>query len=178
MTLSWSGIFGRIKEKSTVCAPIELLSRVPFFEELNRRELAIIEQFLHQREYQKGECIFRQGERGLGMYIIQSGVVAVISEPDNHELSELKGGDFLGEVALLDDSFRSATIRAKTDCTVFGLFQPDLAALIDRDHRLGLKVIMRIARHVCQRLRQTNEKVVSLSAELAELKKSDSCCSG
>jgi len=178
MTLSWSGMFGRVKDKNAVCAPTELLSRVPFFEGLNRRELSIIEQFLHQREYQKGESIFRQGERGLGMYIIQKGVVAVVSEPDNHELSELKDGDFLGEVALLDDSFRSATVRAKTDCTVFGLFQPDLASLIDRDHRLGLKIIMRIARHVCQRLRQTNEKVISLSSELASLKKSDSCCSG
>ncbi len=177
MTLSWNGIFGRNKEIKTLCTPIELLSRVPFFEELNRRELAIIEQFLHQREYQQGEYIFRQGERGLGMYIIQKGVVAVISEPGNHELSELKDGDFLGEISLLDDSFRSATVRAKTDCTVFGLFQPDLASLIDRDHRLGLKIIVRIARHVCQRLRQTNEKVVSLTAELAALKKSDFCCS-
>lgn len=142
---------------------------------MNKRELKVIEQILHSREYQQGENIFRQGERGLGMYIIRKGTVAVVSEPDNHELSELKDGDFFGEVSLLDDLYRSATIRAKSDCSVFGLFQPDLAALIERDHRLGLKIIMRLARHTCQRLRQSNERVVSLSAELSRLKISSSC---
>lgn len=170
MNYLWTSFFARNKVKEGVCAPVELLSRVPFFEGMSVRELSIIEQILHTREYQQGEYIFRQGERGLGMYIIRKGTVAVVSEPDNHELSELKDGDFFGEVALLDESSRSATVRAKTDCTVFGLFQPDLAALIERDHRLGLKIVIRIARHACQRLRLSNERVITLSAELALLK--------
>lgn len=177
MSIPWISFFFRNKEKSDEFSPLDLLSRIPFFEEMSRRELNIIEQILHSREYQQGEYIFRQGERGLGMYIIRKGIVAVVSEPDHHELSELKDGDFFGEVALIDDSYRSATVRAKTDCSVFGLFQPDLAALIERDHRLGLKIIMRVARHTCQRLRISNERVVALSSELALLKKnaSSSC---
>jgi len=172
MSSFWTDFLRNHKEKKREHNPLELLSRVPFFEEMNLHELKVVEQILHCREYQQGEYIFHQGERGLGMYIIRKGVVAVVSEPDNHELSELKDGDFFGEVALLDDSYRSATVRAKTDCTVFGLFQPDLAALIERDHRLGLKIIMRVARHACQRLRVSNEKIISLSAELALLKNS------
>jgi len=114
--------------------------------------------------------IFRQGERGMGMYIVQQGRVAIASEPENHELFELKDGDFFGEVALLDESPRSATAMAKTDCSVFGFFQPDLFGLIDRDSRLGVKIVLRVARFVGQRLRQANDRAQTLSLELDALK--------
>ena len=151
---------------------IELLSRVPLFDLLERRELAALERIMHLREYQQGEYVFRQGERGLGMYIIMSGRVAVISEPDGHELSELSDGEFFGEVALLDDSFRSATVRAKTDCSILGFFQPDLNDLIARDPRLGLKIVMKLGRHACIRLRNSNDRVVALSEEINNMKSS------
>jgi len=153
-------------DNSAIC----ILSRVPLFEDLNRRELSLIERIMHLREYQQGEYVFRQGDRGLGMYIIMSGTVAVISEPECHELSELSDGDFFGEVALLDDAFRSATVKAKTECRILGFFQPDLNDLIARDPRLGLKIVMRLGRHACLRLRASNDRVVALAAELDSLK--------
>ncbi len=172
MGLPWIDFFCRCNVDKEESDSRKLLSQIPFFANLNRRELAVIEQFLHQREFQCGEYIFRQGDRGLGMYIIQNGLISVVSEPENYELSELRDGDFFGEMTLLDDLYRSATIRAKSECCLFGLFQPDLTALIDRDQSLGLKIVMQIAKYACQRLRVTNDKVIALSAELAKLKKS------
>ena len=172
MTTPWARLFGdKANRKSDDISTIDLLSRVPLFEVLNRRELAAVERILHRRQYQRGEVIFRQGERGMGMYIVQQGTVAITAEPENHELFELQDGDFFGEVALLDESPRSATAVAKTDCSVFGFFQPDLFGLIARDSRLGVKIVLRVSRFVSQRLRQANERALSLSAELDALKR-------
>lgn len=171
MTTPWARLFGyKNGGKSGERSIIDLLSGVPIFEELNRRELVAIERILHHREYIRGEVIFRQGERGAGMYIVHRGKVAVISEPDQQELVEMTDGDFFGEIALLDDTPRSATVIAKTDCSVFGFFQPDLFDLIARDSRLGVKVVLRVARFACQRLCQANERLLELTAEVEALK--------
>ena len=172
MSTPWSRLFGyKSNHQSENVSTIDLLSRVPLFEDLNGRELNSVEQILHRRHYLRNELIFRQGERGIGMYILERGVVTITSEPVMHELFELKEGDFFGEVALLDELPRSATALAKTDCDIFGFFQPDLFELIKRDSRLGVKIVLRVSRIIGQRLRQSNERELALSSELDALKR-------
>jgi CRP/FNR family cyclic AMP-dependent transcriptional regulator len=172
MSTEWSRLFGyKSNHKSENISTIDLLSRVPLFEDLSRRELSSVEQILHRRRYLQNEVIFRQGERGIGMYILEKGVVTLSSEPVVHQLCELKEGDFFGEVALLDELPRSATAVAKTDCEIFGFFQPDLFGLIKRDSRLGVKIVVRVSRIIGQRLRQSNERALALATEVETLKR-------
>ena len=71
MTTPWTRLFGNKKDRIPEHARItNLLSSVPIFEELNTRELQAIERILHRREYVQEEYIFRQGEPGMGMYIV------------------------------------------------------------------------------------------------------------
>ena len=148
-----------------------ILRGIPIFEDLSRREHAAIERILHEREYQTDEIIFRQDEPGMGMYIIASGTVTIISEPSSMQWSELGEGEFFGEIALLDEYPRSASAIAKTPCKIFGFFQPDLFALIDRDPRLGVKIVIRLARMIGARLRRANEQALSIVEELHKAKK-------
>jgi CRP-like cAMP-binding protein len=108
----------------------------------------------------------------MGMYIIDSGKVAIVSEPSSIQFTELQVGDFFGEVALLDEAPRSATALAKGPCRVFGFFQPDLLSLIERDPRLGVKIVLRLARMIGSRLRRANEQALTLVTELEKLKQS------
>ena len=171
MTKLWSRLFGYKHDREPAGLPIShLLSRVPLFEDLSRRELAAVERILHRREYMKDEVIFRQDEIGMGMYIVCQGTVGIFSEPDNRELSVVTDGDFFGEVALLDESPRSATAIAKTNSILFGFFHPDLFQLLTRQPRLGMKIVLRVASHVGQSLRRANERVFALTAEVAALK--------
>ncbi|NLP10940.1 cyclic nucleotide-binding domain-containing protein [bacterium] len=147
-----------------------ILSRVPIFENLSKREIAAVVRILHEREYQAEEIIFRENEPGMGMYIIQSGAVAIISESGQLQLSELSDGAFFGEVALLDDAPRSATAVAKSACKIFGFFQPDLFALMERDPQLGLKIVFKLARLIAERLRKTNQRAQELNQELQKIK--------
>ena len=149
----------------------DLLSGIPVFDGLTGKEIAQVERILHRRQYVQDEIVFRQGEPGMGMYIIHSGTIAIVSEPENQQLSELHDGDFFGEVALLDELPRSATAIAGNTCVVFGLFQPDLFGLIEREPRLGVKIMMRLARIAGQRLRRMNDQLITLTREMDALKR-------
>ncbi|MDX1438625.1 MAG: cyclic nucleotide-binding domain-containing protein [Rubricoccaceae bacterium] len=152
----WKNVFGGAKPEEE-----EVLLSIPLFADLSRREIPVLQRLLHRREYVAGESIFTQGEPGLGMYIIAKGKVSIQSEPTGRELVLLSDGDFFGEIALLNEVIRSATARASTDCLLLTLFQPDLLSLLDRNPRLGVKILLALARLVGMRL-------VEVSAELEE----------
>jgi CRP/FNR family transcriptional regulator, cyclic AMP receptor protein len=156
----WRNVLGRREGVDEA----DVLGHVPLFEELTERERAALMRVLHRREYVAGESIFVQGEPGLGMYVIARGSVSIQSEPAGRELVELRDGDFFGEIALLNEVIRTATARAKTDCTLLCLFQPDLMGLLERSPRLGVKILLALARLVGIRL-------VEVSDELEEVRR-------
>jgi CRP/FNR family transcriptional regulator, cyclic AMP receptor protein len=166
MTDFRSRVFGYHRKAHDGESLVAILAKIPIFQEFSERELAAVSRFLHKREYLPDEAIIRQGEPGLGMYIIQTGKAVVIAEPGNIQLSELDDGDFFGEVSLLDETPRSATVVARTHCTIFGFFQSDLFALIERDPRFGVKIVVRVAKIIGDRLRKANQQVESLSEEV------------
>ena len=90
-------------------------------------------------------------------YIIQEGTVEIVAGSDRCHLAELCSGEFFGELALLDDSQRTATAIARSYCKLLCLFQPDLLDLIIRNKRLGIKILFRLASTIGERLKKTNE---------------------
>jgi len=167
-----SRLFGRGRQEEPGKKIREILKSIPIFDGLSKRELTSVERILHERHYQTDEIIFRQEEPGMGMYIIESGTVGIVSEPASMQFSELHVGDFFGELALLDEAPRSATAVAKSPCRVFGFFQPDLFSLVERDPRLGVKIVLRLAQIIGSRLRRANEQALTLVEELRQLKQS------
>jgi len=140
----------------------KILLNIPVFQDINHRDLRTIKRILHQREYRTNEVIFNQGDVGLGMYIIVRGAVEIIYNPGGHILAELQDGDFFGELALLDESPRSATAISKTPSTLLCFFKPELLDLISRDPKLGGKILFRLAWTIGERLKSTNEQVREL----------------
>jgi CPA1 family monovalent cation:H+ antiporter len=114
--------------------PEELLKRVPMFEELGERDFQRLVDTLVPRTVLAGEKIIQQGERGKSLFLIARGVVAVLvargsSAPTR--VASLHAGDFFGEMALLTDEPRNATVKAATDCRLFELSRRDVQALCD-----------------------------------------------
>jgi CRP/FNR family transcriptional regulator, cyclic AMP receptor protein len=167
-------VFGYRNKEHEGESVIAILEKVPIFKDFSQRELAAIARVLHRREYLPDELIIRQDEPGLGMYIIQTGKAVVIAEPGNIQLSEFEDGDFFGEVSLLDETPRSATVIARSHSTIFGFFQSDLFSLIERDPRLGVKIVVRVAKIIGDRLRKANQQVESLSEELRRTRETES----
>lgn len=140
----------------------DVLRNIPLFDDLSRRDIAVLQRLLHRREYVAGESVFTQGEPGLGMYIIAKGVVSIQNEPSGRELVQLNDGDFFGEIALLNEVIRSATARAKSDCLLLCLFQPDLLGLLDRNPRLGVKILLSLSRLVGIRLVEVSDELETM----------------
>jgi CRP-like cAMP-binding protein len=162
----WGNIFKtRQKERDSVC---NVLKKIPMFGDLKNRELLQIERILHRREYRADEVIFTEGDPGLGMYIIEDGDVDIVSGPERQHLAGLKPGEFFGELSLLDDSPRTASAIAKTSSKLISFFQPDLFDLLDRNPRLGVKILLNLARVIGDRLKRANETLQDLKRNVRE----------
>ena len=161
----WGNIFKRQKREGVR----DILKKIPVFEGLSNNDISHIERILHYREYKPEEVIFSQGTPGFGMYIIEDGSVSIVSEPSMEIMAELQSGDFFGELALLDDSPRSATAVAKTACRMLCFFQSDLLDLISRKPQIGVKILLCLARTIGERLKKANEEIHSLINKKAEV---------
>ncbi|MFZ1977483.1 MAG: cyclic nucleotide-binding domain-containing protein [Bacteroidota bacterium] len=167
----WKNLFSvdKVKKGSTE----ELLSKVPAFIDLTAKELKEVAAIVHRREYRTNEPVFSQGDPGLGMYIIQSGEVAITitgRDGNERELVALNDGDFFGELALLDESPRSANARCKTECLLIGFFRPDLFELIEKKASLGIKIVLKLSEIVAQRLRETDKELSKMKNQLELVK--------
>jgi CRP-like cAMP-binding protein len=170
----WRNLFSqRVIREGTI---EEVLSKVPAFANLAPRELKEVAAIVHKREYRIGEPVFYQGDPGLGMYIVKDGEVSIViqgKDGNERELAVFGDGDFFGELALLDESPRSANAVCKTECTLIGFFRPDLFELIDKNTTLGIKIVLKLAEIVAQRLRHTDKELSKLKSQLERLQTHD-----
>jgi len=166
----WRNLFSqKVIRKGTI---EEVLSKVPAFASLAQRELKEVAAIVHKREYRSGEPVFYQGDPGLGMYIVKDGEVSIViqgKDGNERELALLSDGDFFGELALLDESPRSANAVCKTECTLIGFFRPDLFELIEKNTTLGIKIVLKLAEIVAQRLRHTDKELSKVKSQLERL---------
>ena len=167
-TFTWSNLFRKDSREKSV---LETLSQTHIFGNLSKRELGLVMQTIHVRDYAPGENIFSQGELGIGMYIILQGKVDVFSSgPTAREetrlVTQLQPGDFFGELALVEQQGRrSATAIASTDTSLIGFFKPDLMEILERQPQTGSKIVLRLAEVLGRRLKQTSLKLSELRLE-------------
>lgn len=163
----WGNIFKiKASDEEDILAT---LRQVPLFANMSDGELREFEKLIHRRHFHADETIFWEGEPGVGMYIIQHGAVAICKNAPGEareELAVLRDGEFFGELALLDESPRSATAVAKEESHILGLFRPDLFGLLDRKPRLGNKFLFQLAMIIGERLKNSNTDLQSLRARL------------
>lgn len=114
--------------------PEELLNKVPFFKELALTDFQRVADALVPRTVLPGERIIKQGERGTSLFLIARGVVAVLVASEDgppRRVASLHAGDFFGEMALLSDDPRNATVEAVTACQLYELAKRDVDGLCE-----------------------------------------------
>ena len=132
------------------------LRRIPFFEELPDDALEAIGQRLRQQYYERGAVVFKEGDMGDAMYLVESGQAKVYSIVDGKEriYAYVGPGDFLGELALLLDQPRSASVRMTIDGDLYALYKADLTELL-REHPA---IAIHISRELGRRLVETTRR--------------------
>ena len=150
-------------EMNNLSEEAQSLARVPLFKRLEPHELEHLAEEVDQVNYQAGETIFHEHDRGDALYILEEGAVRIwIMDEDVHEvtLAELKPGDFFGELAVLDRGERSSSATAITDIHLHRLSSDDFQQFLIDHPDAAIDVICEIA----ARMRQTNLLVTQRAA--------------
>ena len=124
---------------------VNLLERVPIFQDLDHRELEQIAASMKQRTFHAGDTVTSEGAGGIGFFVIEEGEAKV--SVGGEERRRLGPGDYFGEVALLTDSPRSATIVADTDLRCYEMTSWDFKPLVETHSSIAWKLLQAMAKN-------------------------------
>src|SRR5262249_41645307 len=123
---------------------VELLQRVPLFSDLDRKELERVAASMKERMFSAGETVTAEGSTGVGFFVIESGNAKVTI--GGEERRRLGPGDYFGEVALLNESARTATITAETDLRCYGLTSWEFRPLVETHGSMAWKLLQAMSK--------------------------------
>jgi CRP-like cAMP-binding protein len=120
-------------------------------------------------ELQRGDIVFQEGEEGHSLYILAWGKVEVVHRlgfGDEVILAELHAPDFFGEMSILDNHPRSASIRALEACSVDVILNTDLYHLFQKWPDQYAILVLNMARDLARRLRHINQEFIQRREEM------------
>ena len=139
---------------------ILLLQSTPFFGATNERSVALLLGLSKTIHLSAGEFFFHQNDKGDSLFLLEKGRAEIFKTFNgiDYVLRTVNNGDCFGEMALIDFTPRSATVRAKTDCTAIEISSKALHSLYQQDCEQFLIVQMNVSREVSRRLRLSDER--------------------
>jgi CRP-like cAMP-binding protein len=125
---------------------VEALGRAPLFEGLSKKERTALARVAEDLEVTAGKVLCREGEFGHEFFVIVEGEVDIRRK--GRRVGKGQAGDFFGEIALLENTRRTATVIAKTPLRFFVLTRQDFRHLLDENPAVERKVLRALARRV------------------------------
>jgi CRP/FNR family cyclic AMP-dependent transcriptional regulator len=152
--------------------------KIYLFQALEEGEIRQVLDRTSLRQYPAGTVIIQEGEPGDSLFIMQTGEVEITKQltlvldedtPKERVMIRLKAEDgvYFGEMALLENETRSATVTALTDCSLLELHRKDFLELVSQNPAMGVKLLLRLSQILSGHLRKTNQDVVKLTTALA-----------
>jgi CRP/FNR family transcriptional regulator, cyclic AMP receptor protein len=121
----------------------DMLKKVPLFSGLDEKELQAIASSMRERKFKAGDTVTQEGAGGVGFFVVGSG------EADVNVGGEAKGsvgpGDYFGEIALINESPRTATLTARTDMVCYGMTPWDFRPLVESNSAIAWKLLTAMA---------------------------------
>jgi CRP-like cAMP-binding protein len=143
------------------------LKKIPLFANLTTDHLKKVAKIAAQRQIKANERVFQEGEVGTEMYIIVQGKVRIskmVPGVGEEALAILEPGSYFGEMALIDDTPRSADATAQLACTLYVIQKSDLEELMFLHKDLAYELLWTFVRTLSARLRETNDKIKAFFA--------------
>ena len=127
---------------------VEALKGAPLFEGLSRKDLVQLARLCEDLEVQPGKVLCQEGQLGHEFFVIVEGKVQVTRK--GRRLATLNSGDFVGEVALVTEMPRMATVTAETPVRLLVLTRRNFRAVLDRNPSVERKVLRALARRLAE----------------------------
>lgn len=146
---------------------IKKLSEIPLFHNFSEAMLEEFSGYFKQSAYAAGDVIFREKTTGDTLYIIVSGEVVIEKAMDSEgrefkTLAILAGGDFFGEMAVIEGAARFAQARASKDASLYEVDRKQFFSFIKEHPETGISVFSEIMRTVFRRLQHTSSELTML----------------
>jgi len=157
---------------------INLFKKISLFQDLKESEVKQVLSLSVPRTFPAGAVIIREDEAGDSMFIMLRGEVEITKRlglvldeetPRERIIIRLKAeeGVCFGEMSLLENEPRSATVTALTECLLMEMGREDFMRLIRENSDMGCKVLLRLAQLLSRYLRKTNQDMVKLTTAMA-----------
>jgi pyruvate,water dikinase len=137
---------GSSPRPAAVGVSTEAVERVPFFADLDTEHVERIAALFKERRFAAGDTITKEGAGGAAFYLIESGE-ATVSIGGRPRVT-LTGGDYFGELALIDEGARSATVTANTDLVCYGLTYWEFRPLVQHNATIAWNLLQTLARRL------------------------------
>lgn len=124
----------------------QYLRNVPIFNSLSSGELEAVARSVKERTYEPGDVIVKQGDPGIGFFLIVEGRVEV--SHDGHHVREMGPGEFFGELALLEERARTATVTARERTRCLQLVRWDFRALLKEHPEMAVRLLEVVVRRL------------------------------
>ena len=124
-------------------ASADILKRVPLFSELDNRELQQIATSMRERRFKAGDVVTQEGSGGVGFFVVEEGEAEV--DVGGESRGSIGPGDYFGEIALINESPRTATLTAKTDMLCYGMTPWDFRPLVESNSEIAWKLLTAMA---------------------------------
>lgn len=130
----------------------QFLESVPLFKELDKRHRGVVAKTVFERAFDAGDAIVREGESGVGVFMIRTDKVEVLKRhgqrDDEERLATLGAGEVFGELALLADFPRSATVRALERTELLGLTAWNFRAELQKSPEMAYSLLRVLAQRL------------------------------
>ena len=127
-----------------VAAPsVDTLKNVPLFAGLDKKELESIAGSMRERRFDAGDTVTQEGAGGAGFFVVEEGTADVTVEGEPR--GSIGPGDYFGEIALLTDSARTATIVATSDMLCYGMTPWEFRPLVESNSTVAWKLLTAMA---------------------------------
>jgi CRP-like cAMP-binding protein len=145
---------------SRAASRIDAICALPLFRHLSYREQVAVLSVARARTFEPGSTIVKQGEMGSEMFLIIEGKLVV--ERDGIKIAELGPGGHFGEMSLVDDARRSATVKVVTRTEVLSIGQAEINGLMRAEPVLAVKVLWDFVQVLSTRLRAASAEIIEL----------------
>jgi CRP/FNR family transcriptional regulator, cyclic AMP receptor protein len=121
----------------------EALRKVPLFADLDNNELEQIASSMRERRFEAGDTVTQEGAGGVGFFVVEEGQADV--SVGGESKGSIGPGDYFGEIALINESPRTATLTASTDMVCFGMTSWDFKPLVESNSAIAWKLLTAMA---------------------------------
>jgi CRP/FNR family cyclic AMP-dependent transcriptional regulator len=129
-------------------APVSLIRQIALFSDLDERELRTVAGSMKERTFPAGSNVLEEGESGVGFFVIESGSARV--SVGGSDVGTLGPGDHFGEIALIGDVDRTATITAETALRCYGMNAWTFRPLVEAHASIAWKLLQALAKRLAE----------------------------